>query len=68
MRKVFALCLVLCMVCFVVSLASAWDDKEATVKGWISDDKCGAKGANAGARGSLHEEVPGRRGEDGSGD
>jgi hypothetical protein len=49
MRKVFALCLLLCMVCSVVSLASAWDDKETTVKGWISDDKCGAKGANAGA-------------------
>jgi hypothetical protein len=49
MRKVFALSLVLCMVCSVVSLASAWDDKETTVKGWISDDKCGAKGANAGA-------------------
>ena len=31
--------------------AMAFDDmgKSATVKGWVSDDKCGAKGANAGA-------------------
>jgi hypothetical protein len=25
--------------------------KSTTVNGWISDDKCGAKGANAGAEG-----------------
>ena len=49
MKRVFALFLLLCMVCLVVSFASAWDDKEATVKGWVADDKCGAKGANAGA-------------------
>jgi hypothetical protein len=49
MKKVLALCLLLCMVCFVVSFAAAWDDKETTVKGWVADDKCGAKGANAGA-------------------
>jgi hypothetical protein len=31
--------------------AMAFDDmgKSETVKGWVSDDKCGAKGANAGA-------------------
>lgn len=49
MKRVLALCLLLCMVCFVVSFASAWDDKETTVNGWVSDAKCGAKGANAGA-------------------
>jgi hypothetical protein len=46
MRKVFVLCLA---VCFVFALtAMAFDDmgKSATVKGWVSDDKCGAKGAN----------------------
>ena len=56
-------------VCFVFALsAMAFDDmgKSATVNGWISDSKCGAKGANAGRR-SLHEEVPGRRREDGRG-
>jgi hypothetical protein len=47
MRKVFALCL---LICFVFALtALAFDDmgKSATVNGWVSDDKCGAKGANA---------------------
>jgi hypothetical protein len=41
---------VLCLaICFVFALtAMAFDDmgKSATVKGWVSDDKCGAKGAN----------------------
>ena len=46
MRKALSLCLA---VCFMFALsAMAFDDmgKSATVKGWISDDKCGAKGAN----------------------
>ena len=46
MRKVFVLCLA---IGFVFALtAMAFDDmgKSATVKGWVSDDKCGAKGAN----------------------
>ena len=46
MRKVLVLCLA---ICFVFALtAMAFDDmgKSATVKGWVSDDKCGAKGAN----------------------
>jgi fructose-1-phosphate kinase PfkB-like protein len=37
------------MVCFVFALtAVAFDDmgKSTTVNGWVSDDKCGAKGAN----------------------
>lgn len=49
MRKVFAICLI---VCFVFALSAlAFDDmgKSATVNGWVVDDKCGAKGANAGA-------------------
>src|SRR5579872_6613561 len=46
MKKVLML---LIAVTFVLALsAMAFDDmgKSATVKGWISDDKCGAKGAN----------------------
>jgi hypothetical protein len=38
-------------MCFVFALAAlAFDDmgKSATVNGWVVDDKCGAKGANAG--------------------
>ncbi len=47
MRKVLLLCLVMCFV-FALT-ASAFDDmgKSTTVNGWISDAKCGAKGANA---------------------
>jgi hypothetical protein len=48
MRKVLVLCLA---ICFVFALtAMAFDDmgKSATVNGWVADDKCGAKGANAG--------------------
>ena len=49
MRKVLLICLA---VCFVLALSAlAFDDmgKSATVKGWVADDKFGAKGANAGA-------------------
>jgi len=49
MRKVLLICLALS---FVLALsAMAFDDmgKSTTVKGWVVDDKCGAKGANAGA-------------------
>ena len=49
MRKVLAFSLA---VCFVFALsAMAFDDmgKSATVNGWVVDDKCRAKGANAGA-------------------
>jgi hypothetical protein len=48
MRKVLVLLLA---VTFVLALsAMAFDDmgKSATVNGWVADDKCGAKGANAG--------------------
>ncbi|MFZ0861924.1 MAG: hypothetical protein ABR881_15975 [Candidatus Sulfotelmatobacter sp.] len=49
MRKVLLICLALSFV-FALS-AMAFDDmgKSATVNGWVVDDKCGAKGANAGA-------------------
>ena len=46
MRKLLAISFA---VCFVLALSAlAFDDmgKSATVKGWVSDDKCGAKGAN----------------------
>jgi len=39
-------------MCFVFALtALAFDDmgKSATVNGWVTDDKCGVKGAHAGA-------------------
>ena len=47
MRKLFVLLLAMCFV-FALT-AMAFDDmgKSATVKGWVADDKCGAKGANA---------------------
>jgi hypothetical protein len=48
MRKLLVLCLA---ICFVFALtAVAFDDmaKSTTVNGWITDAKCGAKGANAG--------------------
>ena len=49
MRKVLMICLALS---FVSALsAMAFDDmgKSTTVKGYVVDDKCGAKGAHAGA-------------------
>src|SRR5580658_791053 len=48
MRKILVICLALCFV-FALS-AMALDDmgKSTTVNGWITDAKCGAKGANAG--------------------
>jgi hypothetical protein len=46
MKKLFVLCLAMSFV-FALS-AMAFDDmgKATTVNGWVSDDKCGAKGAN----------------------
>ena len=46
MKKVLLICLAFC---FVLALSAlAFDDmgKSSTVSGWVSDDKCGAKGAN----------------------
>jgi hypothetical protein len=47
MKKVLVVSLAFC---FLFALAvMAFDDmgKSTTVNGWVSDDKCGAKGANA---------------------
>ena len=49
MRKLLVICLA---IFFVLGLtALAFDDmgKSTTVNGWVVDDKCGAKGAHAGA-------------------
>ena len=48
MKKVLLICLA---VSFVLALSAlALDDmgKSTTVNGWVTDAKCGAKGANAG--------------------
>jgi len=48
MKRVLAICLAMF---FVLALsAMAFDDmgKSGTVNGWVTDEKCGAKGANAG--------------------
>jgi hypothetical protein len=47
MKKAFSLCLMICLVISVSSFSFA-GDKAETVNGWITDAKCGAKGANAG--------------------
>jgi len=51
MRKLLALTSVLFFFLSMVAVASASDEmgKAETVKGWVSDSKCGAKGANPGA-------------------
>jgi hypothetical protein len=59
MRKVLLICLALSFV-FALS-AMAFDDmgKSATINGWVSDAKCGAKGANAGAEACTKKCVAG---------
>ena len=47
MRKVLLLCLAICFVFAMTALAFDDMGKSTTVKGWVADDKCGAKGANA---------------------
>jgi len=51
MRKVLSICLAVCFVFAFTFAAMAFDDmaKSGTVNGWVVDDKCGAKGAHAGA-------------------
>ena len=49
MRKVLLICLAVCFVLALSAMAFDGMGKSGTVNGWISDDKCGAKGANAGA-------------------
>ncbi len=47
MRKVLLICLAVCIVLGLTALAFDDMGKSTTVNGWIVDDKCGAKGANA---------------------
>jgi hypothetical protein len=46
MRKILVFCLALCFVFALTALAFDDMGKSTTVNGWVSDDKCGAKGAN----------------------
>ena len=64
MRKILLICLALSFV-FALS-AMAFDDmgKSTTVNGWITDAKCGAKGANAAGEACTKKCVAGGR-EDG---
>jgi hypothetical protein len=48
MKKVFSVCLGTAVLFFMIVSVSFAVDK-STVNGWVSDSKCGAKGANAGA-------------------
>lgn len=47
MKKLLLICLALCVMFLYVGVTFAADT--STVNGWVSDSKCGAKGANAGA-------------------
>lgn len=47
MRKLLLVCLALCVILMMVGVLAA-ADKSATVNGWVTDAKCGAKGAGAG--------------------
>lgn len=49
MRKLLVLCLALSFLFALTALAFDDMGKSTTVNGWITDAKCGAKGANAGA-------------------
>lgn len=49
MKKVLVICLAACFVLALSALALDDMGKSSTVNGWVSDDKCGAKGAHAGA-------------------
>src|SRR5580704_9303111 len=48
MKKLLLVCLGLSVLFFMIVSVSAAADK-MTVNGWVSDSKCGVKGANAGA-------------------
>jgi hypothetical protein len=47
-KKILLVCLALLFVLAVSALAFDDMGKSTTVNGWVSDDKCGAKGAMAG--------------------
>jgi hypothetical protein len=51
MKKLLLLCVALSLLFLMVGMIAASDDmdKATTVNGWVSDSKCGAKGANAAA-------------------
>ena len=51
MKKLMMVLVVLALVFFMVAAVAASDDmgKATTVNGWVSDSKCGAKGAAAAA-------------------
>ncbi|MGH9505199.1 MAG: hypothetical protein ACRD20_20290 [Terriglobales bacterium] len=50
MKKLLVICIALSVLfLLVVALAAQDMGKSETVKGWVSDSKCGVKGANAGA-------------------
>lgn len=45
MKKLLLICVSLCVMFLYVGVTFAADS--STVNGWVSDSKCGAKGANA---------------------
>ena len=49
MKKLLAICTMLCALSFLAAPAFASDDmaKETTVNGYVADSGCGAKGASA---------------------
>jgi hypothetical protein len=49
MKKILVLCLALLFVFALTALAFDDMGKSTTVNGWVVDDQCGAKGANASA-------------------
>ena len=50
MKKLLVLCIALSVLFLLVAVVSADDmGKSQTVNGWVSDSKCGVKGAHEGA-------------------
>jgi hypothetical protein len=49
MRKVSALCLAIFFMLVLSAASFAGASKSTTVNGWVTDQQCSAKGANAGA-------------------
>ncbi len=47
MRKVLMLCFACLFLLAIYAVAFDGMGKSETVKGWVTDDKCGAKGASA---------------------
>jgi hypothetical protein len=57
MRKLLLLLLAGALLALVASVSFASDAQ--TVNGWVSDSKCGVKGANAGAEGCTKKCIAG---------